>query len=54
MIALVMLGSLIFGPVIYPLLERCFPTLGIATIEATQFIDNYFKSCDDLDRNWSI
>ena len=52
--AAVMLIAACFGYLILPILEQCCPSIGIANIEVTQIIDNYFKAVDDHDRNWSV
>lgn len=43
-----------FGEFILPMFEYCCPKLKISAIEVDQPIDNYFASCDDEDRAWTV
>jgi len=51
------LGTLffiIFGRWIMPCIEWCCPRVKITEFEVDQPIDNYYRSLDDEDQNWSV
>lgn len=45
---------IMFGRWIMPCVEWCCPSVKITEFEVDQPIDNYFKSVDDEDQNWSV
>jgi hypothetical protein len=44
----------IFRNTIYNWTTRKFPSLLVGNIEIDEGLDNYFRTLDDHDRNWSI
>jgi hypothetical protein len=50
----VLLIAAFFGGWFMPTITKCCPSIGTLNIEVDQIIDNYYKACEEGDRNWSV